>query len=168
MTTDTNRIEKTIVLRAPRKRVWRAIADSAEFGSWFGVKLDAPFTPGAHMRGTISPTTADEKVAAAQKPYEGKAFDLTVDRIEPERLFSFRWHPFAVDPAVDYSSEPTTLVVFELEEVPGSNGEQTRVTIVETGFEGIPLARRAKAFAMNDEGWGMQTILLETYVARAL
>jgi uncharacterized protein YndB with AHSA1/START domain len=162
--TGTNRIEKKIVLRAPLARVWHAIADSAEFGSWFGMKLEQPFSPGAHVRGTIVPTTADATVAEGQKPYAGKPVDLTIDRIEPERLFSFRWHPYAVDPAVDYSAEPTTLVVFELREVP----EGTAVTITETGFDGVPLARRAKAFAMNEQGWGMQTVLLEKYVARAL
>src|ERR1700722_16199913 len=164
MDSSTDRIEKKILLRAPIKRVWRALADSAEFGSWFGAKLKDAFVPGAHVRGTIVPTAVDAAVAEAQKPYAGAPFEITIDRMEPERLFSFRWHPFAVDPAVDYSAEPTTLVVFELREVP----EGTMLTIVESGFDGVPLERREKAFRMNDQGWEMQTTLLEKYVARAL
>ena len=162
MATDTDRIEKRILLRAPTKRVWRALADAGEFGSWFGMRTKDAFKPGVLIRGTIAPTTADPTVAAAQKPYEGKEFELTVDRMEPERLFSFRWHPFAVDPEVDYSAEPTTLVVFELEAVP----EGTMLTIVESGFDHIPLARRAKAFTMNEGGWTMQLTLIEKYVGR--
>jgi len=97
-----------------------------------------------------------------QESYSGMKFDYTVDRIEPMRLFSFRWHPFAIDPKVDYSHEPTTLVVFELEEVPGG----TQLTITETGFDRIPLERRAKAFAANDGGWQKQTELIAKYLAR--
>jgi uncharacterized protein YndB with AHSA1/START domain len=164
MTTSTDRIEKKTLLRAPKSRVWRAITNSAEFGSWFGAKFDVPFTPGTLVRGTIVPTTADEAVAATQKPYAGAPFEITIDRVEPERLFSFRWHPFAVDRAHDYSSEPMTLVVFELEEVAGG----TSLTIVESGFDSIPAARRAKAFEMNDGGWTAQVSLIGKYVARAL
>jgi uncharacterized protein YndB with AHSA1/START domain len=163
MGTDTDRIEKKILLRAPLKRVWRAVSDAREFGSWFGVEFDGAFAPGAYITGKIVPTKADADVAKTQKPYEGMAFDFTVDRIEPERLFSFRWHPFAVDPSVDYSSEPTTLVVFELEEVAGG----TLLTVTESGFDRIPLARRAKAFTMNEEGWTAQTKLIEKYLAHA-
>src|SRR5256885_14516538 len=114
---DTDRIEKKILLHAPLKRVWRALADSTEFGDWFGMRFDGPFAPGATMRGVIVPTSVNAEVANAQKPYEGIPFDLVIDRMEPERLFSFRWHPGAVDPEVDYSVEPTTLVVFTLETV---------------------------------------------------
>jgi uncharacterized protein YndB with AHSA1/START domain len=163
MGTDTDRIEKKVMLKAPRARVWRAISDSREFGSWFGVKLDGPFVPGARATGTIVPTTADAEVAKTQKSYEGKKFDFTVDRVEPERLFSLRWHPFAVDPEVDYSKEPTTLVVFTLEEVPGG----TLLTVTETGFDRVPLERRAKAFAMNEQGWAAQMKLIEKYLAHA-
>src|ERR1700691_1087485 len=105
---DTDRIEKKILLRAPRKRVWRALSDSTEFGSWFGMKFDGPFEPGAKMHGVIVPTTVNAEVAAAQKPYEGTSFDITIEQMEPERLFSFRWHPGAVEPGVDYSIEPAT------------------------------------------------------------
>lgn len=158
---NTDRIEKKILLRAPRPRVWRAIADANEFGQWFGVKFDRPFSRGASLRGVITPTLADAEIAKAQKPYEGMPFEITVDRIEPERLFSFRWHPFAIDPAVDYSAEPTTLVVFELEEVEGG----TLVTVSESGFDRIPLARRAQAFTANEQGWGMQVTLIEKHLA---
>src|SRR5580704_2713734 len=104
---NTDRIEKRILLRAPRKRVWRALSDSTEFGSWFGVKFDSPFAAGASMRGVIVPTTVNAEVGKAQKPYEGTPFEITIEQMEPERLFSFRWHPFAIERGVDYSAEPT-------------------------------------------------------------
>src|SRR5579871_1989087 len=115
----TDRIEKKILLRAPRSRVWRAITDSAEFGAWFGIQFDGPFRPGARMRGTIVGTTVDAEVAAMQKQHAAVAFEIVVDRIEAERLFCFRWHPHAVEPGADYSAEPMTLVSFTLEEVAG-------------------------------------------------
>ena len=156
----TDRIEKTIVLRAPRKRVCRALSDSKEFGTWFGVKFDGPFAPGASMRGVIVPTTVNAEVANAQKEYEGMPFEITIEQVEPERLFSFRWHPFAVERGVDYSAEPTTLVVFALEEV--ANG--VMLTVTESGFDRIPLARRAKAFTANEQGWSMVVNLIEEYL----
>jgi uncharacterized protein YndB with AHSA1/START domain len=159
----TDRIEKKVMLRAPRARVWRALTDAEEFGKWFGVKFEGPFTPGASMRGVIVPTTVDATVAKAQQEYEGLPFEITVDRIEPERLFAFRWHPFAVERGVDYSGEPTTLVVFALEEV--ANG--ILLTVTESGFDRIPLARRAKAFAANEQGWGMVVTLIEKYLAQS-
>ena len=115
-----DRIEKKVLLRAKKERIWRAIADSAEFGKWFGVKFDGPFVAGAKLRGVITPTTVDAEVAKAQKPYEGTPFEITVERMEPAKLFSFRWHPYAVAKGVDYSSEPTTLVAFELEDAFGA------------------------------------------------
>jgi uncharacterized protein YndB with AHSA1/START domain len=110
----------------------------------------------------MTPTKVDPEVAKMQAPYEGRAFDITVDRIEPERLFSFRWHPFAIEPGVDYSKEPSTLVVFELAKVEGG----TLLTITESGFDRIPLERRAAAFTANDGGWEKQTKLIEKYVLR--
>jgi uncharacterized protein YndB with AHSA1/START domain len=163
MGTVTDRIEKQILLRAPLARVWRAVSDAQEFGRWFGVAFDGPFVARQRITGRIVPTTVDAEAAKSQKPYEGKTFEITVDRIEPERLFSFRWHPFAVDASVDYASEPTTLVVFELEEASGG----TLLTIRESGFDGIPLARRAKAFTMNEQGWARQVTLIEKYLAHA-
>lgn len=160
MTTD--RIEKQILLKAPLARVWRALSDSKEFGSWFGMRFDAPFAPGARMRGAIVPTTANADVAQAQKKYEGTPFEITIQQMEPQRLFSFRWHPGAIDPAVDYSVEPTTLVVFTLEEAPGG----VLLTLTESGFDKIPLERRAKAFAGNEQGWSIQMTLIEAYLAQ--
>ena len=159
----TDRIEKTIVLRAPRKRVWRALSDSKEFGTWFGVKFDGPFAPGASMRGVIVPTTVNAEVANAQKEYEGMPFEITIEQVEPERLFSFRWHPFAVERGVDYSAEPTTLVVFALEEVASG----VMLTVTESGFDRIPLARRAKAFSANEGGWAIMVKVIEKYVVHA-
>jgi len=160
MTKTTDRIEKKILLRAPLDRVWRAISDAREFGAWFGVAFDGPFVAGQPITGKMTPTQVDAEVAKMQEPYEGRAFDITVDRIEPERLFSFRWHPFAIEPGVDYSKEPSTLVVFELTKVEGG----TLLTITESGFDGIPLERRVKAFTANEGGWEKQTQLIEKYV----
>jgi uncharacterized protein YndB with AHSA1/START domain len=162
MTQQTDRIEKKILLRAPRERVWGAISDARQFGTWFGVEFDGEFVAGARLTGKITPTKVDPEVAKSQQPYSGKAFEIEVDRIEPMRLLSFRWHPFAVEPGVDYSKEPATLVAFELE--PAAGG--TMLTITESGFDRIPLARRAKAFAANDQGWLAQTKLLEKYLAQ--
>jgi uncharacterized protein YndB with AHSA1/START domain len=158
---NTDRIEKKILLRVPRSRVWRALADSSEFGHWFGMKFDGPFTPGARSRGVIVGTTANAEVAKAQKQYEGLPFDITIEQMEPERLFSFRWHPNAVEHGVDYSAEPTTLVVFALEDVP----DGVMLTVTESGFDQIPLARRAKAFSANEEGWSIMVKVIEDYLA---
>jgi len=158
----TDRIEKQVVLRAPQDRVWHAISDSTQFGTWFGVEFDGPFVAGKRMTGRMVPTKIDAEVAKMQEPYKGRTMEWTVETIEPMRLFSFRWHPFAIDPNVDYSKEPTTLIVFELEEVVGG----TRLTITETGFDRIPLERRAKAFAANEGGWAKQIELIAKYLAR--
>jgi uncharacterized protein YndB with AHSA1/START domain len=158
-----DRIEKKILLRAPLKRVWRALSDSTEFGTWFGMTFDSPFTPGATMRGVIVPTTVNAEVAKAQQEYEGMPVEINIEQMEPERLFSFRWHPFAVERDVDYSAEPTTLIVFALEEV----ADGVMLTVTESGFDQIPLARRAKAFATNEQGWNMVVKLIEEYLAHA-
>jgi uncharacterized protein YndB with AHSA1/START domain len=158
---NTDRIEKKILLHASCERVWHAISDARKFGSWLGVAFDGPFVAGARLTGKIVPTSVDPEIAKLQKPYEGVAFEFFVDSIEPMRRISFRWHPYAVEPGVDYSKEPTTLIVFELEEVSGD----TLLTISESGFDQIPLARRAKAFTANDGGWTMQTKLIEKYLA---
>jgi uncharacterized protein YndB with AHSA1/START domain len=151
-TADTDRIEEKVLLRAPRARVWQALADSGEFGLWFGVRGLGVFTPGATVRGKVT-----------HKGYEHMNWEATVDRMEPEQLFSFRWHPYAVDPDVDYSGEPTTLVVFELEVA--SNG--TQLTVVESGFDGIPAARRAKAYEMHEQGWAGQMKSIAEYLVKA-
>jgi uncharacterized protein YndB with AHSA1/START domain len=160
---NTDRIEKQILLRAPLERVWSAVSDSREFGAWFGVAFEGPFVAKTHLTGKILPTKADAAVAKTQEPYAGMPFDFTVDRIEPPHLIGFRWHPFAVEPGVDYSAEPTTLILFELQQQEGG----TLLTITETGFDRIPLERRAKAFAMNEQGWTAQCGLIEKYLAQA-
>jgi uncharacterized protein YndB with AHSA1/START domain len=152
METVADRIEKRVVLRAPRARVWRALTDATEFGKWFGVKLQGPFKEGATVRGQIT-----------YPGYEHLTMEVEVERIEPERYFAYRWHPAAVDPKVDYSSEPATLVEFRLEETGGS----TVLVIVESGFDRIPLARRAEAFRMNEGGWTQQLRNIERYVTES-
>jgi len=160
MSSTTDRIEKTVVLKAPRERVWRAISDAKQFGTWFGVEFEGPFVAGAHLVGRIVPTKVDPEVARQQEPHAGAKFDWTIESIEPMQRMAFRWHPFAIDPSVDYSGEPTTLIVFELAEIPGG----THLTITESGFDGIPLARRAAAFKANEGGWEAQARLLAKYV----
>jgi uncharacterized protein YndB with AHSA1/START domain len=149
-TPSTDRIEKSLDLRAPRSRVWRAIATATEFGAWFGMELDGDFTAGATIRGRVT-----------MPRYEHVRLEMHVERIEPERYFSYRWHPAAIDPAVDYSAEPTTLVEFTLEEV----GSDTRLTIVESGFDRLPIGRRAEAFRNNDGGWKGQIANIARHVA---
>ncbi|MBX3695864.1 MAG: SRPBCC family protein [Steroidobacteraceae bacterium] len=161
MTDTTDRIEKKVLLRATVERVWSAIVDAENFGTWFGVKFDGPFAPGACLKGRITPTQVDPEVAKMQEPHAGQEFMFRIEHVEPMRRFSFLWHPYAVEPA-DYSSEPMTLVVFELEPVAGG----TMLTIAESGFDRIPLARRAEAFEANKEGWAHQARLIEKYLAR--
>jgi uncharacterized protein YndB with AHSA1/START domain len=158
-----DRIEKKILLHAPRQRVWRALSDATEFGTWFGMKFDGPFVVGAKMRCSIAPTQVNAEVAKAQKSHEGIPFEITIEQIEPERVFSFRWHPHAIERGVDYSGEPTTLIVFALEEV----ADGVMLTVTESGFDQIPLARRAKAFTANDQGWSIMVGVLEEYLAGA-
>lgn len=161
MPSSTDRIEKKTLLRAPRERVWRAITEARQFGAWFGVELDGPFVAGARVAGRIAKTKVDPEIAKMQEPHVGVPCEFLVERIEPMRLFTFRWHPSAVDPAADYATEETTLVAFELEDAPGG----TRLTITETGFDRIPLARRAEAFSNNEEGWAAQLELIGKYLA---
>jgi uncharacterized protein YndB with AHSA1/START domain len=159
MTTD--RIEKKTVLRAPRDRVWSAIADAKQFGTWFGVELEGPFVAGKTLSATIRPTKVDPEVAKMQQQYDGVKFEIVVERVEPMRELSFRWHPFSVDKAV-VAGEPMTLVQFLLDEAPGG----THLTIVESGFDKIPVERRAKAFTANEGGWTKQLELIAKYLAR--
>ena len=147
----SDRIEREILLKAPRSRVWHALSDAEAFGDWFGVALKGQhFVAGSHTQGHL-----------AYPGYEHLVWDVVIERIEPQRLLSFRWHPYAVDPAVDYSREPTTLVVFELEDV----GEGTLLRLVESGFDGILPSRRLEAFRMNNGGWDQQMKNVETYVS---
>ena len=146
----TDRIEKQIELKAPVARVWRALTDHREFGEWFRVKVDGPFVPGEVSRGHIT-----------HPGYEHLKWEAVVKAMEPERLFSFTWHPYAIDPKVDYSAEPQTLVEFRLEKT----AEGTLLTVTESGFDKIPAGRRAEAFRMNDNGWAQQMKNIERHVA---
>jgi uncharacterized protein YndB with AHSA1/START domain len=147
----TDRIEREIVLKAARSRVWRALSHAEEFGGWFGVALKGKtFAAGQAVQGQIT-----------YPGYEHLGWNVVIDRVEPEGLLSFRWHPYAVDAAVDYSQEPTTLVVFELIAVE----EGTLLRVVESGFDNIPAARRQEAFSMNSGGWDAQMKNIEKHVA---
>jgi len=161
---NTDRIEKQILLHAARKRIWRALADSADFGHWFGMKFDGPFSPGAAVRGVVTGTAVNAEVCHAQKQHEGLPVEITIEEMEPERLFSFRWHPHAIERGVDYSAEPTTLVTFTLEEA--ADGVLLRV--VESGFDQIPLGRRARAFSANEGGWSIMVQVIGEYLAGAV
>ena len=151
-TVTPDRIEKQVTLDAPRSRVWRALTDVAQFNAWFGVKLSAPFVPGAEVSGQIT-----------IRDYDHVTMTIWIETMEPERFFSFRWHPYAIEPGIDYADEPTTLVSFTLED----SGKGTRLTIVESGFDAIPESRRAKAFAMNSSGWAGQAENIRKFLAVA-
>jgi len=148
-----DRIEKRIELKAPIARVWRALTDHQEFGQWFGVKLTAPFVPGQKSRGNIT-----------YPGYEHVVMEVVVQKMQPERLFSFTWHPYAIDPKTDYSKETPTLVEFRLE--PTAAGG-TLLSVTETGFENLPAHRRPDAFRMNVSGWAEQMTRIERHVASA-
>lgn len=150
MTNVPDRIEKQIMLKAPIERVWRAVSDAREFGAWFGVRFDGAFEPGKAMTGKIT-----------SPGYEHVTFNCQIVKLEAPHHFSMHWHPYAVDPSVDYSQEPMTLVSIELSQAPGG----TLLRVVESGFEHIPVARRAQAFRMNGEGWAAQCRNIEAYLA---
>lgn len=143
------RIEKRLELKAPVSRVWRALTDYREFGEWFRVKLDGPFAPGQISHGHIT-----------YPGYEHVQWEAVVQRMEPERLFSFTWHPYAVDPKMDYSKETPTLVEFRLEKTASG----TLLVLTESGFDKIPAARRGEAFRRDDGGWTEQMKNIETHV----
>ena len=147
-----DRIENTIELKAPVTRVWKALTDHREFGTWFRVRLENAFEPGKPARGQIT-----------HPGFEHVKMEVVVQNMEPERLFSFTWHPYAVEPGVDYSKETPTLVVFTLE--PTANG--TLLRVVESGFDKIPAHRRDEAFRMNDGGWEEQMGNIARHVRQA-
>jgi uncharacterized protein YndB with AHSA1/START domain len=152
MNPSTDRIEKQILLNAPRSRVWRALASAEEFGKWFGVNLSGKqFVAGQSVQGHIT-----------YPGYEHLVMDVIVERVEPEHHLSWRWHPAAIDITVDYTPEPTTLVVFELTDVEAG----TLLRVVESGFDQLPLGRREDAFRLNDGGWAQQMTNIERYVAQ--
>ena len=147
-----DRIEKQIELKAPVSRVWRALTDYREFGEWFRVNLEGPFVPGQVARGNIT-----------WPGYEHLVWEAVVQSMEPERLFSFTWHPYSIDPKVDYSKEAPTLVEFRLEEIAGG----TLLLLTESGFDKVPASRRDEAFLRNDGGWSQQMKNIEIHVAKA-
>jgi uncharacterized protein YndB with AHSA1/START domain len=155
-----DKIEKHVTLRAPVERVWAAISDSQKFGTWFGCELDGPFVAGQRITGRIRPTKVDPEIARHQAPYDGMAMEWQIERIEPMTYFAYRWHPFAIDKAADYSREPMTLVEFVLEPA----GASTKLTIRESGFDKLPAARRDAAVKANDGGWTAQTGLIAKYL----
>jgi uncharacterized protein YndB with AHSA1/START domain len=144
-----DRIEKAIELAAPIGKVWAALTDFEQFGQWFRVKLEGPFIPGKMTRGHIT-----------YPGYEHLAWEAEIVRMEPDRYFSFTWHPYAVDPAIDYSNETPSLVEFHLEETASG----TRLTVTESGFDRLPPNRRLEAMRMNDGGWTAQMENIRTYV----
>jgi len=150
-TPSTDRIEKQVILDAPRARVWRALTEVEQFNAWFGVSLESPFAPGAEVSGKIT-----------FRGYEHVTMTIWVETIEPERFFSFRWHPYAIEPGIDFSKEPKTRVTFTLDD----SGAGTRLTIIESGFDAIPESRRVKAFTMNSKGWDGQAENIRKFLAR--
>jgi uncharacterized protein YndB with AHSA1/START domain len=139
--TDDDRIEKSLVLRAPRSRVWKALTDPAQFGQWFRATVTGGFEPGAQVR-----------AVSTYPGHEGTPIDFTVERVEPESLFALRWRAAAPGPGDDPFGEPQTHVLFTLEEVEGG----TRLTVVESGLGKLPPALRAQVFRDNSEGWTLQ------------
>lgn len=149
---DEDRIHKQIHLKAPRSRVWRALTDHREFSAWFGVNLESPFLAAQSTAGNLS-----------DPGYEHIRMEVTVRRLEPEHYFSYTWHPYAIEPGVDYSEETPTLVEFTLEE----KGGETLLTIAESGFAKLPPHRRDEAFRMDAKGWSAQLKNIEEHVAVA-
>ena len=145
----TDRIEKTLLLHAPQARVWQALVDAQQFGAWFGVALEGQFVPNEHIHGYLTHSEPTQI-----------GIDILVEQIVPERFFSYRWHPYAVAPDINSANEPMTLVAFHLTPV----GQDTQLTVIESGFDQIPRERRAEAFRMNDHGWAEQITNIERYV----
>lgn len=162
MTSASDRIEKQVLLRAPLERVWRALSRSSEFGTWFGMQLDGDFLPHTTVTGHMVPTQVDPDVAAQQQPFTGLPVELFIERVEPMSLLSFRWHPYPPEDG-DTSTLPTTLVTFELSATEGG----TLLKLSESGFDQIPIERRARAFTDNEGGWEIQTQLIGKYLAHA-
>jgi uncharacterized protein YndB with AHSA1/START domain len=150
-TTSSDRIERQVFLKASRSRVWRALTDSSQFGEWFGIRANAPFAAGARVRAEVT-----------HPQHKGLTFDMMIEELVPEQLFSWRWHPNAIDGTHDYSAEPTTLVVFRLEDASGG----TLVKVVESGFDGVPPERRLDAYRGNQQGWDYQMTAIEKYVSQ--
>jgi uncharacterized protein YndB with AHSA1/START domain len=145
-----NHIERSILIEAPRGRVWDALTDAKKFGEWFHVNLRGAFEPGETVTGSVT-----------EKALHGLPVKMEIGLMDHEKLFSWRWHPAAINPNVDYSREPMTNVEFTLEDAPHGH---THLTVVEKGFDEIPPERRDAAYRMNYEGWGIQMSRIEDYV----
>lgn len=166
----SDKIEKRVVLHAPLSRVWRAITTAQEFSAWFGVQLNGEFAAGQTVTGTFSRAINEENIINFQKRLglkpskikmpEPNAVFCTVERMEPESYFSYRWIPYGIDVEADPKNEPTTLVEFRLEKIK----EGTELTITESGFDRVPQHRRERAFRMNDGGWAGQAENIKKYV----
>jgi len=150
MTTTSDSIQREVFLKAPRSKVWKALTDSRQFGEWFGVIIEHPFTPGARVTAKVT-----------HPEYKDLRFDMLIQDVLPEQRFSWRWHPNAIDRTRDYSAEPTTLVVFSLEDAPGG----TRLKVTESGFDAVPAERRLDAYRGNTQGWDYQMGAIEKYVS---
>lgn len=148
----TDKIEKTIDLKAPVEKVWKALTDYKEFGAWFRVNLDGPFVVGETATGRMS--------IGSHCGHDDLKWNAVIKRMDAPTYFAFTWHPYAIDPTVDYESEPPTLVEFKLEKTAGG----TRLTVVESGFDKIPAGRRVEALRMNDGGWAMQVENIRKHV----
>ena len=145
----TSSIERSIELHAPIERVWRALTDHREFGQWFRVAIDQPFVAGEPATGYIT-----------LKGYEHVRWNVRIVAIEEPHRFAFTWHPYAIDPVIDYSREEPTLVEFQLE----ASGTGTRLTVTESGFDRVPEHRRDEAIRMNSGGWSAQVENIREYV----
>ena len=148
----SDRIEKVVILKAPVSRVWQALTDHEQFGTWFRVALDGPFQEGAVTTGRIT-----------FPGYEHYPWRAIVERMEPERYFSFRWHDYDENAGVDVADQATTLVEFVLEET----AEGTRLTITESGFDALADPRRLEVLRNNTEGWAIQAGFITEYLANA-
>jgi len=151
--TTPDHIEHSLIIGAPREQVWDALTDARKFGEWFGVKLNGKFVPGEAIRGSVK-----------EKDLHGLPIEMMIGQMDHAKRFSWRWHPAAINPQVDYSREPTTLVELTLADAPGG----THLAVVESGFHEIPPERRDAAYRMNYEGWGIQLTRIEAYVTRHL
>jgi uncharacterized protein YndB with AHSA1/START domain len=147
--TTPDHIERSVIIPAPRERVWNALTDAAQFGEWFRVKLNGSFEPGETIRGSVN-----------ERDFKGLPVEMEIGQMDSGKRFSWRWHPAAINPKIDYSREPTTLVEFRLEDAPAG----THLTVIESGFSEIPPERRDAAYRMNYEGWGIQMSRIEQYV----
>lgn len=145
----TDRIECETLINVPIERVWEAVGDHRRFGEWFKVALDQPFVAGQQSTGHIT-----------HEGHEHVRWTADVVAVDPPHRLAFRWHPYALDQDRDYTDEPTTLVEIRLEPA----GDTTRLSVVESGFDALPTARRDEAFRMNASGWDQQMVNVRSYV----